>query len=69
MENRTGVLFIRRMPDNTKDAFKAWCAKHRVNMTEAIIELMRLTALGEVLTPRHIMIMRKNKKKRALLKR
>lgn len=37
---REEVLFIRRLPNNIKNQFKAWCAKRDITMTDAVIEMM-----------------------------
>lgn len=40
---REGVLYIRSIPRDVKDQFKAWCARRGTNMTAKIEDLMRET--------------------------
>ena len=37
---KTGVLFIRRVPEDVKNQFKGWCGSHGISMTDAIIFLL-----------------------------
>lgn len=48
-----GSIFIRRIPQELKDRFKAWCAARGMSMKQKIEELMRLTVSGyEIRRPR-----------------
>lgn len=40
---RTCTIFIRELPRDVKDQFKAWCAVRGVTMTAKIEQLMRST--------------------------
>lgn len=44
---REGVLYIRSIPRDVKDQFKAWCVLRGVSMTEQIEQLMRDTIKKE----------------------
>lgn len=45
---RTATLYIRDMPRDVKDHFKAWCAARGISMTAMITELMRDIVKGKV---------------------
>lgn len=38
---RTAVLFIRDLPRDVKDQFKAWCARRGITMTDQITNMMK----------------------------
>lgn len=38
--NQRGILFIRKMPTGVKDAFKAWCIRRGISMTDKVVEMM-----------------------------
>lgn len=41
LPRHTGVLFVQGLPEDTKAAFKAACARRGTTMRDVIIELMR----------------------------
>lgn len=44
---KTATLFLRDLPREVKDAFKAHCARRGKSMTETIVQFMRQTVKGK----------------------
>lgn len=42
-DEKTKVLFLRKVPQALKIKFKAWCAVHGVSMQEQILKLIQST--------------------------
>ena len=40
---RNGIIYVRLIPDNVKNYFKAYCAKRGKSMSEVLIEFMERT--------------------------
>lgn len=44
---KPAVLFLKDVPGETKNQFKAWCARRGVTMKDAIVKFMRETVSKE----------------------
>lgn len=45
---KTSLVYLRQIPVDVKDQFKAWCARHHVSMSAKMVDMMRECVAKEV---------------------